>query len=1293
MKKKQLLSLLLAAVLVSSSLPISASATSSQTDDGTTQSSDLLENAVWTANGNTLAETTPANFEALAGEGATENSYIHVSSGLASDGAQYIAPADAEGNSIALVANETYTLTFWVRSDAHTGLDSALNQELRVFVANYNADKAKEDKIELTSPVYNAAYKAEHNTTRFIMTDEWTQHSITFSVASPADTVKLTFQRFWMDYDINGFDIDGLSLVDSTGTEILTGTEDKANWVAKSYAIASESKITQVTESATYNSGASEAATNVVTSDALTLLPGTYRLSAKIRSNVFVYDAVTTEETNEETGEVTVTTDYSGSKYPGGTVTVSVAGQSQAYTVYNTWSTHTFDFTVDEATSSLITFDFNKSYPIELDDVTLTPIKADDEISTVNDWTDENGNGITYVYEPGNAAGITEYIHVEAGGIVADGVITGGDGFYYTDTETIYEAGTYRVSFYVRSQDIKNETRNPALRLAVHTTSGPKEIASGYADSYTFIRTTGSTTTRAAEITEDWTYKSYDVALDAADTLKFRIWTFWDAEDAVSFDIAKLSFVNLATGEELIGNGTLSKQDGNQISDPTVVAAKEYYRTDDAASVSADVSLGAGRYTITGYYRLSEIDMTAATRTGSVTVSAGTESAELALTNAWQELSFTVDAASGIDAIELAATESIDFYGVEATLVEKYSDEWTGAEVGDVVRVIDEANNEAGITDYIHVSDFTKDASGVTFSNTSALEAGKTYRLSVWMRTIPQINTGVNAREDETIVSKKYDDGNMDVRIFVNEAYNNGTSKTRREVTNFVLSTGVYSSNIWVQNPGVRAADVTPEWQEYYVEFVSDYDTSKLGITLQRHYLGVDDIVPFDIAKLSLIDVETGKELITADGAWTAYSGSTIKEMSTITYTTTGDTAYVSTDIANVYSGELANGAYILNGNFRITNYDHSKVTVDSANLVTEDNNVATVTVKAMAGDTVAATDTIEIGTEWTTSDISLNITNAAEITDIVIEAPVSVDFYGVELVIDDSAAEADKAAAAEVDALITAIGEVTLESEAAIIAAETAYAGLTDVQKAYVNNLAALEAARATYNELKAAADKAEADAAAAQVVIDAIDAIGEITLEDEEAIIAAEAAYADLTDDQKALVTNYETLTAARATLDELKLVAASVAKVGDTYYATIDEALAADGNITLLANIEDEVAIAKVVSIIKNGFTANVVAATGYELIETDDAYNVYTAVEKFDLSGVTMTLGSSLSLDFAINTANLTGTDNYAKMTIVYADGSEPDTIIVPQSEWTEFSGKIYTAKFTGMAAKQMNDVVT
>ncbi|MBQ8248950.1 MAG: metallophosphoesterase [Clostridia bacterium] len=107
----------------------------------------------------------------------------------------------------------------------------------------------------------------------------------------------------------------------------------------------------------------------------------------------------------------------------------------------------------------------------------------------------------------------------------------------------------------------------------------------------------------------------------------------------------------------------------------------------------------------------------------------------------------------------------------------------------------------------------------------------------------------------------------------------------------------------------------------------------------------------------------------------------------------------------------------------------------------------------------------------------------------------------------------------------------------------------------------------------------------------------------------------------------------------------------------------------------------------------FTLDGAATLGVKNLEVTLIESYEPEIEKFDLSGVTMTLGSSLSLDFAIDTSKLTGTDNYAKMTIVYADGRPSDTIIVPQSEWTVFSGTIYTAKFTGMAAKQMNDVVS
>lgn len=62
-------------------------------------------------------------------------------------------------------------------------------------------------------------------------------------------------------------------------------------------------------------------------------------------------------------------------------------------------------------------------------------------------------------------------------------------------------------------------------------------------------------------------------------------------------------------------------------------------------------------------------------------------------------------------------------------------------------------------------------------------------------------------------------------------------------------------------------------------------------------------------------------------------------------------------------------------------------------------------------------------------------------------------------------------------------------------------------------------------------------ADVAAAAAVIASINGIGTVTLGSETAITAARAAYNALTDDQKALVTNYSVLVAAEAALAHLK------------------------------------------------------------------------------------------------------------------------------------------------------------
>ena len=118
--------------------------------------------------------------------------------------------------------------------------------------------------------------------------------------------------------------------------------------------------------------------------------------------------------------------------------------------------------------------------------------------------------------------------------------------------------------------------------------------------------------------------------------------------------------------------------------------------------------------------------------------------------------------------------------------------------------------------------------------------------------------------------------------------------------------------------------------------------------------------------------------------------------------------------------------------------------------------------------------------------------------------------------------------AADGVEKLIDAIGTVTLDSEEAIKAARDAYDALTEEQQAQVGNYQTLLDAEAKLTDLKAA-DAAEK----------LIDAIGTVTLDSEEAIKAARGAYDALTEEQKELVGNYQTLLAAEAKLADLQAV----------------------------------------------------------------------------------------------------------------------------------------------------------
>ncbi len=178
-----------------------------------------------------------------------------------------------------------------------------------------------------------------------------------------------------------------------------------------------------------------------------------------------------------------------------------------------------------------------------------------------------------------------------------------------------------------------------------------------------------------------------------------------------------------------------------------------------------------------------------------------------------------------------------------------------------------------------------------------------------------------------------------------------------------------------------------------------------------------------------------------------------------------------------------------------------------------------------------------------------------------------------------------DELAAYPVRLEIDQIGEVSLEPacKAKIDAARAAYDALTDAQKACVTNYATLEAAEAEYGRLLAEGGQEALDQAAAKVVIDKITAIGtvELTEECKAKIDEARTAYNGLTESQKALVTNYNTLETAEAEYKSLKdaadqaaaaAVTAKITAIGEVAFTT-ESRLAIKGARTAYDALTDD------------------------------------------------------------------------------------------------------------------------
>ena len=222
-------------------------------------------------------------------------------------------------------------------------------------------------------------------------------------------------------------------------------------------------------------------------------------------------------------------------------------------------------------------------------------------------------------------------------------------------------------------------------------------------------------------------------------------------------------------------------------------------------------------------------------------------------------------------------------------------------------------------------------------------------------------------------------------------------------------------------------------------------------------------------------------------------------------------------------------------------------------------------------------------GTWYALHVVNIN-TGASYVTDLIAKLPTSLKYETYTRSMNDVAAAraAYGVLAKDEQSKVNLAKLVNLEKQiegfTAVDAFKVQLAALPEAEKLSVNDREAVDAAEAAYKVLEqkdclTVAEKEKAEAVFAKMakikgnlvlaVEQQIDAIGEVTLENEAAVRAAQAAYDALTAEQKQLVNSEKVaaLNAAVAKLAELKRVKL-LAEMGDIY-ASVGESLQAQVN----------------------------------------------------------------------------------------------------------------------------------
>lgn len=228
------------------------------------------------------------------------------------------------------------------------------------------------------------------------------------------------------------------------------------------------------------------------------------------------------------------------------------------------------------------------------------------------------------------------------------------------------------------------------------------------------------------------------------------------------------------------------------------------------------------------------------------------------------------------------------------------------------------------------------------------------------------------------------------------------------------------------------------------------------------------------------------------------------------------------------------------------------------------------------------------------------------------------------------------------VTGMISEIGTVSLENESAVTAAQTAYDNLPDKSRMLVTNSALLESAVIELADLKQV-----------ELVTAMIDSIGTVTLDSEEAINIALAAYNKMSDEGKALVKNHATLEAAVETHREIFF--AELNSQTDVVLE-INDALNDRDVATVLSMIEDQLP------------TSRTLAKSKYYVVE-EDAVSILENVR-------------DLMVEACYPNTHILSMDSLIKIDEVYnatADSNEGEKPNVDEDTGRDFYSYIYNTK--------------